>query len=169
MPGQAQAARIEASNAILALLTGTPAQKEAAAWVALREVMQGLDTIAPRTLTYPGMLTGVTVEQLKQALSAEDRPAIASVFSAWRADVLNLEAHNAARLGVLIGALARIRWLRERGFDPASLDRLEPAIVAQLRRAWHLEPPDPTLRDTRNWAMRQTLRRDLLPDSWRNL
>jgi hypothetical protein len=165
-----QAERVTASSAILAMLTGDPATKAEAAWVALVETLRGLKDIVPRTLEFPAPLHGVTVDQLRTALACDpdERAGCAAAFTAFRSDVFRLEAHNSARLGVLIGALRRVQWLRERGYNAATLDRYEAALHGHLFRVWRLSmPPDGV--DWRQWCDAQTREYGLFPRAWRVL
>lgn len=174
IPASAPAAVTSAAraSAIVALLKGTAEAKETAEWDALRDVVQSLDTVRPRSLAFPAMLQGVSVSQLREALvlEAEERPPYAHIFSAFRAEVWRLEARNASRLGVLVGALRRIAHLRERGFDAATLHGFEQALRGHLKRAWSLELPKlESETEWREWPLAATRRYDLLPRAWREL
>ncbi len=157
-----QAEHVAAIANVLAMLRGEPD----ASWSSLLSVMDKLERMRPRTLTFPAVLQGITTEDLRAAPAGS---AVIEAFGAWRGVVTRLEGHNASTLLTLLSALRRVTQLRDAGADPGTLARYESAITAHLRRTWSVRQLPGPQADLRVEASRLTRRMDLLPMPWRLL
>lgn len=152
------------ADVVAAILTSDNAERDRALWRSTLDVLRVLDEhyTQPRNLpTVPTLLRGATRESIQQR---RDDPGFALAFGQFRFSVMAYEEQSARRLEVLRGTARTL--LRLRDHAPERVDEMLQHLADFVAREWRL---DLGLDAGREWALRVTMRFDLLPPSWRDV
>lgn len=162
----------EWSEVVLDLLESTGDKRTAATWRACVEVARTLEQYRPIMFRGPdewddsrqAWVSGLLrqqhdIEQIRGL--AQSAP---TEFGRYRVAVLDHEASEAARLGVLLWVMDTLKRIADGGVDvPAKLTR---GIGDVLEHEWRVRSI-PFGGDLRGHATRHTRRYDILPRAWR--
>lgn len=138
------------------------------------EVVRHLNTYVPHPMpSLPHELNGFGRMSHQDRLAALTHPvsggmsATGHAFAAYRFEVTDAEASNAARLQVLCSTVRVLARLRNKAEHPTVADLAMETVGNWVARIWRVEVP--LEGDLRLWCWRQTLRLDVLPNAWRTL
>lgn len=133
------------------------------------ELTQNLPAFAPgRYPDRPSDLNGMTAAQIREA--CEKSATLALLFGRFRADVTELEMHDARSLTVLARTTDTLLGLRTRTRDARTIERIERMlgdIATFLSTIWKIDLPLDC--DVRHWAIVSSRNYELLPRAWRHL